>query len=219
MFSIVMFPIVTFRIVTFPIMRFPIVTGEWSHDGSRGRDAPPTGINRGIFMSDERGGMMADDGITDTQHPASVGLPELMDRLTEGDEVMERVLDNPIRENKLTEVVCLDQPGAGGACHQYVIRNRETKDVYAVMHFQEGPVREVAKEAGKSGEVLADGVNGMHQEDLLAIVIDRLEHFMLGDYPSEENGEALSSVKEAVFWLNYRTAKRERRGVEGTHKK
>jgi len=123
-----------------------------------------------------------------------------------------------IGSRKFTEVLCLDKPGADGACHEYqVMRAPEhspsppvpglaLEGLYAYVKFQKGSVAE-------------NGVNGCHQEDLLAIVIDRLQHFQKGDYASRENALALTKVEEAMHWLNHRTAARQARGVEGTSEK
>lgn len=98
----------------------------------------------------------------------------------------------------------VDQPGAGGANHHYVVWvDGETQPVQlAEIRFQNGPVKEA-------------GVNGVTQEHLLAIVADRLRCFQAGPYPSAENAEALDYVEIALAALNDRTAKRVTRGVEG----
>lgn len=71
--------------------------------------------------------------------------------------------------------------------------------------FQTGPINEV-------------GANGVTQEALLAIVIDRLESFHLGLFPSDENQLALEKAREALHWLQIRTVRRIVRGVEGQTK-
>jgi len=63
----------------------------------------------------------------------------------------------------------------------------------------------------------ADGVNGLTNEVLLAIVEDRLMGFQSGQFACEENNAALLAVQAAQSALNIRTANREARGVEGTH--
>jgi hypothetical protein len=118
-----------------------------------------------------------------------------------------RVVDNPLRENLHTEVWCLDDPGQGGACHEYAIVNKETGKVLGLISFQNGPIGEVG------------GVNGCFQEDLMAITRDRLQHFQKGDYACRENALALTDLERSILWLNMRTAQREHRGVEGTHAK
>lgn len=71
------------------------------------------------------------------------------------------------------------------------------------MHFQEGPIKE-------------NGVNGVCNEDLIAMVICRLEHFQKSEYSCRENAVAITKLEEALLWLRKRTMGREQRGVEGT---
>ena len=114
-----------------------------------------------------------------------------------------------IGSQEFTKVICSDLPGAGGACHSYFVLKAkpDLKEVpCAVVNFQNGPVKE-------------NGVNGCHQEDLLAIVQDRLESFQAGEYACRENAIALTKIQEAMMWLNKRTADRMNRGVEGTSEK
>jgi hypothetical protein len=70
--------------------------------------------------------------------------------------------------------------------------------------FQDGPI--------------AEGINGITNEALLAIVCDRLEGFQSGQYKCRENALAITKLEEAMHWLNHRTQQRLQRGVEGTHK-
>lgn len=112
-------------------------------------------------------------------------------------------------ENPNTNIVAKDDFGPGGASHEYVVLSSTRKEeddtyveTYATINFQKGPVRE-------------NGGNGCSQEDLLAIVIDRLQSFQNGPFPCRENAIALTKCQEALHWLNHRTAERTRRGVEG----
>ena len=122
--------------------------------------------------------------------------------------------------NDQLKITVLDQPGAGGANHLYEITgfNTETNtsdpfvDKYgkaadhSTILFQNGPINEV-------------GVNGVTQEVLLAIVIDRLKSFQAGPFACRENALALTKLEEATHWLQQRTLRRLRAGVEGTHQK
>ena len=74
------------------------------------------------------------------------------------------------------------------------------------VHFQEGPIKEC-------------GVNGVCNEDLIAMVICRLEHFQKSEFTCRENALAITKLEEALLWLRKRTMGREQRGVEGTHAK
>lgn len=107
--------------------------------------------------------------------------------------------------NESLRVRAVDKPGAGGACHQYCIHvERDALDVLVWdLHFQEGPLQEA-------------GVNGISNEALLAIVLDRLEGFQSGNYACDENANALEMVTQAMQWLRLRTENRAQRGVEGT---
>jgi len=129
--------------------------------------------------------------------------------------------EDPMREvtigtHRYTQVICLDEPGAGGACHVYAVRPTPPAGIcvapdFATVSFQNGPMQEAA-------------VNGCHNEDLIAIVIDRLQGFQSGEYKCRENAIAITKLEiaitkleEAMLWLNKRTSDRQKRGVEGTH--
>lgn len=75
----------------------------------------------------------------------------------------------------------------------------------ANIHFQEGPIKEC-------------GVNGVMNEDLIAMVICRLEGFQKSEFACRENALAITKLEEALLWLRKRTMGREARGIEGTHK-
>ncbi len=104
--------------------------------------------------------------------------------------------------NDLLEITVLDDPGAGGANHEYMIETQ--KGLTCRISFQNGPIAE-------------NGVNGVTQEALLAIVIDRLRSFQAGKFGCRENALALTKIEEAQHWLLHRTRARMARGVEGTH--
>jgi hypothetical protein len=109
-----------------------------------------------------------------------------------------------------TQVVSLDDPGNGGAHHEYQIRysgSEESNAAFAVssIHFQNGPIGDV-------------GINGCQLEDLLAIMIDRLKAFQEGPYRCDENARAINHLGDAAVALYERTADRKKRGVEGQYK-
>lgn len=119
--------------------------------------------------------------------------------------------------NDTLKITVLDEPGSGGANHQYAIewkapvdgrgfRDQETGDWRdaTLIRFQDGPIAEV-------------GVNGLTHKALLAIVADRLRSFQKGPYSCKANACALTHIEEAMYWLQQRTLERMRRGVEGTH--
>lgn len=109
---------------------------------------------------------------------------------------------NPM--NDTLDIVVTDNPGHGGANHCYDIRHSNTAGSPPLLSivFQNGPISE-------------HGVNGVTQEILLAVVIDRLRSFQSGAFSSRENAIALTKCEEALHWLQQRTIDRMRRGVEG----
>lgn len=110
--------------------------------------------------------------------------------------------------NESLRIEVLDEPGAGGACHEYVIRvplGGGVSRTDAIL-FQKGPIAE-------------EGVNGISNEALLAIVEDRLKSFQNSPYMCRENALALTHIQDAMHWLHHRTRERVARGVEGTSAK
>jgi hypothetical protein len=172
---------------------------------------------------------------------------------------MRELTDHKVNEcNEALIIQVLDEPGAGGACHDYQIlgyvpqanAGKEAYEAYcaavggvsyngealptwdemadplvpgdprrakivsawnaataaSAIRFQNGPIKEV-------------GVNGITQEALLAIVMDRLRSFQAGPYACRENAVALTYIETAQMWLQKRTRDRLARGVESTHQK
>ena len=97
-----------------------------------------------------------------------------------------------------------------GAAHEYLIATASQVDGQiqvkgiAPISFQQGPVKEA-------------GVNGVTNEALLAILIDRTEQ-LNKLYPCRENSIAITKMQEALMWFEKRTADRLARGVEGQSK-
>ena len=110
-----------------------------------------------------------------------------------------------------TVVTVTDQPGSGGAHHHYRI---SACDAYGEPI---GPLGQFARVQFQDGPIKEAGINGTTHEDLLGIVMHRLNSFQSGQFACFENGKALAAVEEAMFWLNKRTADRQARNVEGTH--
>ena len=63
-----------------------------------------------------------------------------------------------------------------------------------------------------------NGINGVCNEDLILMVLTRLQSFQESEYSCRENACAITKLEEALLWLRKRTQDREVRGVEGTHK-
>lgn len=135
---------------------------------------------------------------------------------------MRKIHDHKV--NGLNEALEIhaDGPGPGGASHRYTVfipdsvplKNGVT--VSQFIQFQDGPI------AGPQD------FNGLTNEALLAIVIDRLRGFQhqrkddgsfdvnsRGQYACRENAVALTHCEDALMWLQKRTLDRMRRGVEG----
>lgn len=115
--------------------------------------------------------------------------------------------------NRELAIRVTDEPGHGWANYRYEITGfdytsnasatLEDTDSAVVILFQNGPIKEF-------------GINGLTQEALLAIVIDRLRSFQNGPFACQENSFAFALCQEALFYLNQRTYKRMACGVEGT---
>lgn len=90
------------------------------------------------------------------------------------------------------------------ARHHYAVENVHNGTILTSVDFQKGPIKEV-------------GVNGCHNEDLLLMVIDRLESFQNSEFACEENREAIDHLYSAVAALRKRTNNRKERGVLGTY--
>jgi len=118
---------------------------------------------------------------------------------------MRKITDHIVNPaNDLIDITVMDEPGSGGANHYYAIDVNGSETAGIDMYFQNGPIAE-------------NGVNGITQEVLLAIVADRLRSFQDGPFACKANACALTHIEEAQHWLQQRTLERMRRGVEGTH--
>lgn len=84
-------------------------------------------------------------------------------------------------------------------------KHKGQHEVVGIVHFQEGPIKE-------------NGVNGVANEDLLGMVLCRLESFQKSEYKCRENAEAIKCLEKTLGWLRKRTNARIARKVEGTSK-
>jgi len=109
-----------------------------------------------------------------------------------------------IRRSPSTLTKSYDAVGGGGMHHRYKVKGvrGNVLSEFAEINFQNGPISEV-------------GVNGCQNEDLIAVVMDRLECAQKGEFPCDENANALKHLASALAELNLRTARREAQGVEG----
>lgn len=131
------------------------------------------------------------------------------------------------KTNSINEAITIHTPdnlGAGGASHEYIIGFGAPMFRVGTIKFQSGPIN-------------LTGLNGITNEALLAIVIDRLRgfqglipnqpvakaaeggpEFTRGKFACRENAVALTHLEEALMWLQKRTRDRMARGVEGVEK-
>lgn len=107
--------------------------------------------------------------------------------------------------NEVLRVTAVDEPGSGGANHIYDVTPTVGNAMGLRIEFQNGPLNETPP-------------NGLSNEALLAVVIDRLQGFQSGEYKCRENAIALTHLEDAMHWLQHRTRARLARGVEGTSK-
>ena len=112
-------------------------------------------------------------------------------------------LKSDLIRTKFTKVM-VEEDFKYNAPHNFEVRRVEDDKLVCAIHFQEGPVLEC-------------GSNGVCNEDLINMVIERLEHFQRSEYACRENAVAITKLEEALLWLRKRTMAREQRGVEGTH--
>ena len=106
--------------------------------------------------------------------------------------------------NREIKLFAVDPRGPFGANFHYRLglTTGDTTDIV----FQNGPV-----------EPNGIGVNGLTNEALLAVVLDRLQGFQTGEHRCRENAMAVTKIEETLHWLRHRSEARVERGVEGTH--
>lgn len=116
--------------------------------------------------------------------------------------------------NDAIHVAAIDDAGPGGANRRYKVgvpfrnpverypaENSRLSRTHADLNFQDGD---------PSAEI-----NGISNEALLAVLIDRMQGFQRGPFACRENAIVLTKLEEAMLWLQKRTRERESRGVEG----
>lgn len=111
-------------------------------------------------------------------------------------------VEHDLLTNKYTEV-WHEEDFTHNAPHRFVVTSTDSSTLVDI-HFQEGPIKET-------------GVNGVMNEDLISMVICRLDHFQESEFACYENDQAIVKLEEALMWLRKRTMGREKREVEGTH--
>lgn len=113
------------------------------------------------------------------------------------------------RNNKFNreciEVVTNDERASDNAHHSYAIAvfdgsNQQVEQ--CILNFQNGGLKEV-------------GANGITDQALIAIVLDRIRSFNDGQFRCRENSMVITKLEEAMLWMEKRSNDRARRGVEG----
>lgn len=112
-----------------------------------------------------------------------------------------------IPNNAPTNVAALDDrdPKAGNASHEYGIQYGGPTEVLRI-GFQHGPRGEATSTAG------------VFDDDLLAVVEDRMTGFQTGPFACQENADALAHIQAAREALGLRVARRVKKGVLGANK-
>ena len=108
---------------------------------------------------------------------------------------------------KLNTVYRLNEPGPGGAHHEYAIVTAAEQYVLEHINFQKGPRTD------------PNSRHGVLDCDLLEIVRDRLKDFQAGPFVCHQNAVALFHVEMALNQMNQRVLDRMDRGVLGTMEK
>lgn len=107
-----------------------------------------------------------------------------------------------------------DERASDNAHHKYEIlvvneaqSSNETSQIVedCRLIFQNGGLKEV-------------GANGITDQALIAVVLDRIRSFNDGQFRCRENSIVITKLEEALLWLEKRGNDRARRGVEGERK-
>ena len=141
--------------------------------------------------------------------------------------ITDHIVEGDIPQNQL-RILVLDPPGAGGANHEYSVRAtfpsrdalpEQFKNAQIWRTGDDGSVDiELAHVSFQNGPIKEAGLNGVTQEVLLAIVIDRLRCFQAGPFACRNNGDAWEHIAKGLDLLQARTRDRIARGVEGQTK-
>lgn len=115
---------------------------------------------------------------------------------------------------KCIDVHTADERASDNAHHKYkIVVTAWTKDSelgaspaeVCELNFQNGGLQEV-------------GANGITDQALIAIVLDRMRSFNDGQFRCRENSMIITKLEEAMMWMEKRGNDRARRGVEGERK-
>ena len=99
----------------------------------------------------------------------------------------------------------IDGVDTDGHLYEICFRTSQKTGKTIQLEFQRGPAK-------------IDGVNGITNEALLAILAHRIRALNTGPFSCRENSLALTKIEEATHWLEARTKDRVARSVEGESK-
>ncbi len=93
--------------------------------------------------------------------------------------------------------------------HRYGLDNFENKNAFGqkLQFIHKVPVSEGSTEL----KTVQDGTTN---EEVLEVLINRMQ-YLQGKFPCPENALVITKLEESLFWLNKRTADRQKRNVEG----
>ena len=127
-----------------------------------------------------------------------------------------RELSTIQKREKLNDVYAVDEKGAGGANHMYVI-SKVDETVWTCGNNTIGVLGEIQFQNGPRN--VEGSIAGVLDTDLLEIVRHRLQSFQAGPFASRENACALTHIEEALMWMNRRVEDRIERNVLGRNEK
>lgn len=108
-----------------------------------------------------------------------------------------------------------DERADDNAHHKYVI------EAWIPQLVSPGPAPQMVERCEisfQNGGLKEVGPNGITDQALLAVVLDRLRSFNDGPYRSRENSMMITKLEEVLMWGEKRGNDRARRGVEGERK-
>jgi len=93
--------------------------------------------------------------------------------------------------NSKLDIEATDDPGPGGAHNSYQITTTvaDYASKFCTIKFHTGDPKGI------------DGIKGISDETLLAVVIDRLKGFQKGKFGNEKIANALVRLEECLMWL------------------
>ncbi len=108
----------------------------------------------------------------------------------------------------LNEIYAVDDIGAGGTHHKYIVKDAKGGEFSVEINMQHGAR---SKENNPN--------NGLITTDLLEIARNQIQEFQSGNFATEDNAEALKHIEIALMYINKRTMDRYERNVLGTYNK